>query len=321
MFSKFRPGARAIVGINFDEHTDEFIEAVVGFAKAAEFKITLVHAWENRNHYTPISAMPYMDFSNVLFESELKALEEKMAKVLPKFSGLDVTSEIKPGLAPQLLEAEAISSNASLIILGAHRSRYSMLPNMFSTALELTASSPVSTMVIPTGCKNHWLSDSWKLLVADDLRHHSWPAIHLAGDICTNAKGFEFHHFHAHQMSKEEIKETAESIMELMATENLEFDQTFNQETYLAEIQTGIETDMKGRMGAIKNILENTGGRYHEHIRFGKVQGCLEEAIKEVAPHIIVLGRHEAFHRKPFGLGKLPFYALLTSETPVIIAV
>jgi nucleotide-binding universal stress UspA family protein len=312
---------KVVVGINFDEFTDEFVESVEGFARATKSKLTLVHVWEPHNYYTPLSTAPYTNLGSVMFESEKEDLEKRMERLVPRFKDLLVTTKVMSGYPPQILEAEAVSSDADLVVIGANKGRYSMFPNMLSTALELSSSSPKSTMIIPPGTKSHWNEGPWRVLVADDLEEHSQPAIHMGNALCGKTDSFEFHHFHAHRVGKKMLRETADRILSFMSQKRIPFDEQFSQDNYLNQIQTEIENKMSERMGDGEIELTNLGGRYHSHIRYGKVKDSMEEVINEVFPHMIILGRHEAFHRKPFGIGKLPFHALAHSEIPIIIAV
>lgn len=322
MFEKFRPKqTRAIVGVNFDEYTDEFLESVAGFARATQFKITLVHVWESKDYYAPLSTSPYLGFRSALYEVEREDLEKRLGQMAEKLSGVEVTAKVVAGHPPERLQAEAIAEDASLIILGANRGRYNLMPSMFSTALELAAQSPKSVMVIPPGSREHWNDHPWRLLVADDLQDHSWAAIHAAGEFCTHAKGFAFHHFHAHKVAKTTMRQAAGKILEAMTQGRIPFDDTFSEETYLKTIEGDIREKLAKRLGAIKSILEASGSRYHEHIKYGDIKECMDEVICDIDPHMIILGRHEALHRKPFTLGKMPFYTMLYSEIPLLIAV
>ena len=244
-----------------------------------------------------------------------------MEKLVEKFPGLDVETEVFSGDPATTLKIEADKKDAALIIIGARESSYRGMPRAFSTALELGSSSRVSTMIIPPGTVNHWNNIPWKILVADDFDRHSWPALHLASDLCLHSNSFEFHYFHAHRVGKQILRRSAQKILEAMTLGKIPYNEEFGPEFYMSKVQSQLQGSMKERMGALQGILKSTGGRYHEHILYGPVKDCMDDVVMEVDPHLIVLGRHEAIHQRPFALGQLPLHTMLKAEVPIIIAV
>ena len=54
--------------------------------------------------------------------------------------------------------------------------------------------------------------------------------------------------------------------------------------------------------------------RFSDH-----VSAEFDQVIDEIKPDIIAFGHHEAIHRRPLTLGKMPFYAMLKHDLPLLL--
>ena len=218
----------AIVGVQFDEHLDEFISSVADYAKAFQAKVTLLHVWEPKLHHAPISTIPDLGFREALFDIDKEALEKRLTDLAKRFPEGHVATKVGIGSPSEVLKAEAISSGSDMIVIGAHHKRYHLMPKMISTALSLATGSATPILVIPPKSTFKAKGNAYRILVADDLEEHSTPALTLGRQLYEKSGPAELHHFYAQKMTRSMIKEAADKILQAMNTGTIPLDKDFD---------------------------------------------------------------------------------------------
>jgi nucleotide-binding universal stress UspA family protein len=223
------------------------------------------------------------------------------------------------GRVPSAVVADAIASNSSLIVAAAGQIEGRTFPHGYSTSIGLMAASTLPVMVVP----NHWNHlhnyDHLKVLVADDLTDHSRGAISLACEFAANFPGSEVMHLHICKSSTADIKNWGDEILAAMTKGTVPMDEGFNQEKFLAKVGKSYKDTLESRLGTAKLLIEQSGA-YKPAVAYGDPFAEFGKAVDKFNPDIVVFGRHEFFHARPFGIGKMPFHAMLGLNRPVVIS-
>jgi hypothetical protein len=106
----------------------------------------------------------------------------------------------------------------------------------------------------------------------------------------------------------------------MMSMGRIPFDESFSSTILADQTKAYIEQKMAARLGDAQLLVEENGGSYSAKVYFGEVTEQLARCVDEIKPDVVIFGRHELVHRKPFGIGKLPFYSMLNVGTPLIVA-
>lgn len=324
MYDQFRgPDTVVLVGISFDEQTDHVLETAAGFSKHTGVSLRLVHVLDPQISYAGGDLWQSYGYSDKLLESHRKNLTlrlTKLAEELTGTTGQPVTWKIIHDSKVHAMVEEVEASGAEMIIVGARHTNWKMLPRGMSLTLGMAAHAPVPLMVVPDTCKVDFSGEHRRVLVADDLQEKSRGAIGFGCGLAVGSSKFDFYHLHVHPLDRKAITDMAQNFMESMATSQLPYDKDFSEEKLFENIEAKINEKMDARLGMVKNILERSDGHYSRKIGWGDARQVLREQVEEIKPDFIVLGRHRMVHLKPPGLGKLPFYALLSLEVPIVIA-
>jgi nucleotide-binding universal stress UspA family protein len=328
MYESFKhPKAKILIGVQFDDKLPALLTYAKHFAKLFKARLRLTHVSDVFNAYPWSQLYPSGYVSPTLIKAMEEQAEEeaqnKMRQVVNEhFANDPVQPETQclTGLVADSLDADARLSRSSLVMVAVKERSYKLMPRGFSTVLSLMAHSKVPVMVIPAEAKPPQEGTPLKLLFCDDLKPHSQAGIGLALDIIAGISYGELHHVHFHEKDQSDVEAMAQDIQQMMSMGRIPFDDKFSSAKLVDQIKAYIEQKMLGRLGDAKLIVEENGGTYFNRIYFGDVADQLTRCIEEVNPDLVIFGRHELVHRKPLGIGKLPFYAMLNVGKPIIVA-
>ena len=80
------------------------------------------------------------------------------------------------------------------------------------------------------------------------------------------------------------------------------------------------EDDLRRRADGLPQLVEAAGGRYETQVLVGRVSDEISSTLLRLQPDVAVFGRHRALHHRPFGVGRVPFTAMLTGCQAVMVA-
>jgi len=328
MFDRFKgKDRRLVVGLEFNESSAALLANAASLAERTGMGLHLVHAVEF-SHLVYSSAYPagYAAAKLALMNEEHlhEVAKEKLAEYVSSLGrDLPVAVSVLSGNAAEVLQAQASAHGASAIVCGFTGTPRKYRPLGLSTVLSLMGHSRVPVLVLPT---NNPLPDFARdreltITVADDLREASAEALTTACELAANLGHSRLVHLHVHGQTPREIEEWAGRIVESLIIHELEPEATMGKRDPVAETTQNIESQLIHRLGFMKNLLEaEPGCRYRTDIRYGVVTEQLHHAVEEQHTDILVFGKHRLLHKRPFTIGRVPFYAMLNMNRPVMVA-
>jgi hypothetical protein len=323
MRSLFRGEDEAIVvAVALDEHSEALVDSAVAICRRTSMQLRLVHVCQPEDGQSYL--LPYFA------HAERARLEEYLQKTAAELAArrLDdlrqrVTAEVSCstrvmiGDPAEWINADAVSFGASMIMIGVGSAHQRFMPQAWSTALTLMAHSSLPVLVTDKGSALHLpLEGRVRMLVADDLAEDSVGVIEKALQLAGALGDVDFHHLHASGLTEATIADALEAAMAAAHTGSAA---TLSAQAMHATVKAQIRSALIKRMERLRPILEQSNGRYVDEVLFGDVQESIAEARQRIDPHILIFGRHQRIHHKPFLIGRVPFQTMVSQNKPVMI--
>lgn len=327
MFENFKgKNKRMIVGINIKSmHTtvpDFAVDMALRTGMTLRFVYVLEYSLLGYPYIYPdeyVSTQWAMDFKEELIEDAMESLD-KIKNDFQKSKNINIETKAVIGNVADCLQAEAIATNASLIMCGAKVTSHKFTPKGLSTALSLMSHSKKPTIVIPESCERDFSKQHITILAADDLTDNSFEAINVACELAFNQGNTDVVHFYITPQTKDEMEMWAEKILEYMIANELEYKEDMVRQSSFEAVSKNINKKMDNRLGMLKNVMVTAPNvQYKQLVRFGDVMEQFNDVVSEYKPDLIVFGRHHFIHNKPWAFGKMPFYAMLNLNCPVMV--
>ncbi len=325
MYDRFKGKARRIIlGVALEGDESNLLSAAVTLAQRTGMTLRLVHVtepWRGR-HLAATYPGEYISsqISHMADEKHMRDAERRLQEVAQEFQGKALLeTQVIYGYAAEGLRAEATAQRASLIMCGTRHGKERLMPQGLSTAMDLMAHATVPVLVIPAGAGVKFAHPEWTILVADDLHDTSRDALGVAAELSYDLGKAKFVHFSVFEQSKKDMEEFATHVLQAMASNTIPHNPSFSVQNVIADARERVGHVMTERLGFVKNLLETHGGHYLQNVAFGDVTRELDAAVASEKPTLLVFGRHEMLHRRPFSIGKLPFHAMLNLNCPVMV--
>ncbi|MEZ4743845.1 MAG: universal stress protein [Bdellovibrionota bacterium] len=323
MFERFRGKERKIVaGIKFTAIVDEYIKSVISLAKRTDMSLKFTHVVEQWTSASVIYPGEYISsgIAKAAEEQRTKEATNELQKTLkPYLSKGEFETSVHVGRPGEALKSDALISRASLIVCGVKPVSYRFVPRGFSTAIELMTESSIPVLVIPEGKFYDFNGEKFTVLVCDDLSQTSADVLSTAGELSGAFRNVTLHHLHIHKESKEQLLTWANQVFEMMITRDLEYDFEIDKHSIVSNTEKAIHKKMDKRLEIPQSFLNLNNVSYTQEVRFGDVFDELTQSIKSLNPDLIVFGRHHFLHKHPVSIGKVPFYAMLNLNIPIMI--
>lgn len=326
MFESFKKGhLKFLVGVCFDNRNENLLSYAIRMAEKTGAKLRLTHVVGPGAEFSWVSSVyggsVYQPLAKEIQEQRFKESYEQLMDLAGKVKGLgSVETNIAMGTPPEVLDADAVASGASLILVGTRINRAKFLPKGFSTSLSLMTHASRPVMTVPDDVRPVRGAGNLRILYADDLTDHSRDALTVGFEMAYGLENTDFYHLHVCEVEEEDLRETQEKMSEMMVMERIPYDENISKSDPIGKARSKIKEKMDQRLGGVKFLLQAAGCNYFQKVHFGDVQEQLHKAVEEIDPDLLVFGKHSFLHRKPFGIGKLPFAAMLSQNRPIVIA-
>jgi nucleotide-binding universal stress UspA family protein len=323
MIRNFRGADESVVAaVAFDEHSDAVIESAVELCRRTKMRLRLVHVCqpEEGNSYL----MPYFahaerrrleEYLGRSAESLAQQRLEDLAARIP--SQIERELRVMTGDPAEWINADAVSSGSSIVVIGVGKSRNRFVPQSWSTALSLMSQARLSVLVVDQAAPLKF--DAQKrpvILLADDLSDHSRKMIGVAFDIAMAFKQTDVHHVHASALTEDAISAAVEASI---SNSDRPVENTLSGSAMHAMIMAQMRSTMETRAGTVKSLFEVADCRYFSEVLVGDVRDSLKSCAEKLQPDLLIFGRHQQLHRRPFLIGRVPFHAMVSQNRPVMI--
>lgn len=219
--------------------------------------------------------------------------------------------------AAQGLLAEAIIQEASLILLGAGTKGDNYFTRGYSTPLAVMAETTVPTLVIGHACEADFTRPRLRVLVADDLREETARAMQGAVDWAMAVGSTDVFHVHIEELSADGVRQVlGQAVPELRSTA----DSTKLAADLVQALETAFRSRLAQRIQGADERLRAAGGSFRFEVRrCPYVRDEIERAADEFGADLIVFGRHQKVHRRPYLVGRVTYQAMLSQKRAVMI--
>ena len=322
MGKRFRGDSRTVVlAVRADEGAQSLVDAAMQLCRRTGMKLRIVQVaeyWIGRSWPRELTIEgPLAEAVDAVEGESIRMAEKHLRKMAESAGrGLEVETNVLSGNASECIIADALANRASLIITGAGRGSHRFVPRGMSTALSLMADAPIPVLVIQEGCRPKFDMDGQVVLIADDLSEHSERAVLTGFDLATALGKTKVKHVHVNAISEENLRVALEGVAS--ASRSGQVRGISAGEIHELALKT-LDAKLRQRAAGMKAVLEASSSEVSCHLRSGDVIDELNKAAEETKADFVVFGRHRAFRRKPFLIGQVPFYAMLSPDRPVLV--
>jgi nucleotide-binding universal stress UspA family protein len=297
------------------------LRAAVQLCKRTGMRLRLVSAIEASQvknlRYAPKEMFDFTAISRSE-SAELKAQVEDDLRSIANNLELEQRVEISVviGKPAQVILSDAVVNGATMIVTGAAAASHRFVPKGLSTALMLMADSPIPVLVVKNNCEVNLSRKGLKLFVADDLSESCERAVLVGFDLATALGQTDLYHVYANAMTFEDFIRNLKKLREINKVDSKA---DFGSTELWEETTRILYEKLKLRAPGRNQFLETAGGHYWPEIRDGDIETSLEKSIDTAAPDILVFGRLQSFHRRPFTIGQVPFHFMLSTDRALLI--
>ena len=212
--------------------------------------------------------------------------------------------------------AEATVVGSKLLMCAAGKGNYSYMPRGFSTALSLMANATIPVLAVKDGVPCSLNADPFKSLIADDLRETGELAAKFAVNWARSMSGVAIQHIHVHGLGRKEFET---SVYSSLATMQVPLTPSLDLTSIYDELVKNLEQSLKARSKSLEGDVAKLQGSYQTALLTGPVTEKIAENAESFGASLIVFGRHNTIHRKPFGIGTVPYRAMLQQKAPILV--
>jgi nucleotide-binding universal stress UspA family protein len=205
---------------------------------------------------------------------------------------------------------------AGMILVGASDGSQRLLPFGLSNALSLLADSPVPVMIVAEGMNVDLDLPKLRLLLCDDLEEQSEGAVDFAFELAGSLGKSDLRQVYINGLTLEGL--TA-AVTTAAATSHSSLSVGLSATELHTSLLKKLEDRIAERALGREEYIEAAGGSYEAEVLTGDIATQLERAVEKIQPNIIIFGRHERGHRKPFMIGRVPFQQMMAEKRPVIV--
>lgn len=307
-----------LVAVKFDSLGEELLQRACELASTGHFSVKAMHVVE------PLSAGAWAGAGSDIIQAidlvnseHIELMERKLSDWVNKLRpGCSIVSKVLVGVAAQMVAAEALVSGAVCVITGAASRSHRFIPRGLSTALSLMANAPVPVLVLTAEAQLKLKSEPFRILLADDLRDQSTNAVTAGLEFSCLIPRSHVQHLHINGLTEDALGravETAQSMAHTAAPLSGTIEKIFQS------LVDDLRRQLEQRAAALRARSSQAGIEYEAVVRSGSVLEELDHGIQSFAPHLVVFGRHQTFHHKPFTVGQVPFSSILSQRVPVMV--
>jgi len=250
----------------------------------------------------------------------VESLNKQLTALQSSFQGACELSTqlVRAEYAASGILKEAVSQKASLIVLGAGVKADKYFTRGYSTPLTVMSESLIPVLVIGRSCTRDFSKSKLRLLLADDLREQSAPAMVSALDWAASLQGAaDVKQVHIEELSEQQMRRVlSQTVPELRSTA----DHGKLVEDMIKALEKSFAERLKQRVQGAEERLQKAGGAFHFEVRrCSDVRNELETAADEFDADIVVFSRHQKIHRRPFLVGRVTYQAMLSQKRGVMV--
>lgn len=293
-------------------------------ANLTGMKLRFTHVCDSEINGSIYLAHSYWEANSYQLLYSLRKLKEDNAKQLlnknlqPLAQKMDFEKNIMAGDIATNLLADAQVNRASMIVCSAQHESYKYLMKGFSTSLQLMSEANIPVLVLPNGIDEVFFKKGLTIIIADDLEKSSLSSVIYGSELAAAIGEAKIYHVY---VTKEEndLKDYVRKLREAMNLSQITFDPNLSEDAIIARYESSLKNKMQERKQSVSSVLKEANCSYESKILTGSVDEKLIELVHKINADLVVFGRHVAVHRKPFGIGQVPFRTMMSIKKPVML--
>lgn len=305
-----------VVALQKDARDQKLLAAAKSLADKLACKLHLVHSYEPRLGVlpSPIFGEEYHDLLATIYDSGFAETEQEIGELA---ATVGATFRVLVGAPCPALVAEARSAKAWLMMVGSRGHSHRFLPKGLSVPLSLFNASPCPVLVVSDSAEVPWQQESaapsdLAVFAADDLSAINPTAFAAELSQATQEGGGPLQVVHVNPMTKDTIEA---GIAQAAAAAHSAAREAYNASEIYEHINRRICEVMKDRVP----LALRTRVTPEFTVLHGEPIPELLAEIERRNPSIVVFGKHQAWHHKPFYFGQVPFSTAFQLNRPFIV--
>ncbi len=313
--------AHIIVAVGLDEHTDALLRSASSLARRSGMSLRLVHVvepWVGGYWSTAVAGgIPMMDIVQNVETEQIKMAEDKLTRLVERY-GKDISCNyaVLRGIVADAILEDAAVSEAAMLITGSAGEYQRFIPRGFSTALSLLAHAPIPVLVVPRDVELNFERPELKLLVADDLSTEARRIVATAFAFAAELDSPRLLHFHVNAMGADHVEDT---MRKAVAAQRDSGDPGMIARDVAGTLLEAIKKGLAERVPQNRLAFDRAGGTYQVKIANGHPIEEVNAEAERLGADVLIFGRHQTFHRRPFLIGRVPFHAMLSRQQAVMV--
>jgi nucleotide-binding universal stress UspA family protein len=289
----------------------------------------LVSVWETKliDMAKAFQRLPHIDWQHLQLEALSQSIRNKIQSSCDHQlehiareidPDLTVTRQVVTAKYPaQGLLAEAEKHQASLILLGSGTKADNYFTQSFSTPLSTMAETVVPVLVVGPECQADFSKQGLRVVLADDLRDTTFPAMQKAATWLIKLDVSDLLHVHIEELSLDRARQ-------ILGTATVELRSTLEWEKLSSDLMHALDVTMRerlqGRIPEVKAFIESKGGTLRTEVRrCPHVRDEIERAADEFKADLIIFGRHQKVHQRPYMVGRVTYQAMISQKRAVMV--
>ena len=328
------PKSKILIALNFDEQAPRLLELAKKISERTGLGIRLVHVIEPtlREVYPGTlditgairDAAEEIDEANTrearerLFQYERDYFQGSPQKSPTESGRGTVERTVLMGMTADAIIAEATLNNAALILCGAGSKHSHYVPVGFSTALSLMTGAPCPVMVQGINCTHDLKGSRMKLMIADDLSPAGLDAVMTGLDMARALGRTDVLHMTVGPTSQNWFL----ALKGRLTSQDKDKSQAqIDAHELLTGVTAKLDTKLRERAPEHVALLPTRESNYKTLVVHGRdTAEEVARASKDFGADIVVYGRHRAFHREPWALGKIAWHEMMAGERLLLVA-
>ena len=311
---------KLIVGVQAQESSRGLLEISSHIAHRLDLAMHVVHVVEHMvdidsKYAELLGSFDLSQLTEEVWGDELLNTEHKIQNLLESLPDhVDVETRIMRSDNPaQALMAEASAQHGAMIVVGLSNYIYSLIPRGLSVVLKLMANSSVPVIVVRHESQLKFGQTALRVLISDDLRPSSLRVLLEGIKFASGLGRIEVLHLHIVEPS---VTSLVTHLAETGETKHMSISDI---PAFWAEAILNMERKLFDRSQAARSIGEKAIVRYEARVVSGHPTHEISKFVSDFSPDIAVFGRSPEAQQRTFGVGRVPFSALLAGCSVVMV--
>ena len=298
-----------VVAVDFDSSLANAIKVAGELARRSRSKLILLHAVREWSTYTTSSlegnmSLPLGEVMAANLQTEIEDARQQLndtAAALRK--DLQVEIKVVAGIPNQVIVAEAVLTQAQVLILGSPVDSWRRKEHRLSTLLSVLSEAPCPVLVVGSEPLDEKIE---AVAIADDLTPWSKSAVTAAFYFAEAMDAPHVYHLHVNPLQRERF---AQALRRYAMRQGTQVRPEAASE-FFKDLEHDLSLQLRERAGEETVWFPEREGRYTASVLHGPVLDTIESAISKDQgwnAGLIVFGQHRSFHRRPFRAGNVPF--------------